>query len=570
MRVFLTLALTLLAAGFAEAAEVRTWTSSDGKFQIEGEFVEIFGSRVRIRRTNGQLLEIEILKLSLADQQYAAKAKFGEKPAPNPPENPPAVPAAPAGEKPKFLTEPAFAEVVRELRNHRADKARAALANVEAPDGFMMTEATRAAGAVDIWWRQVLAGAQKLQVGDDFDIGGERAAIVQVDGNTIVARYEARNYKFDLGEPESVPANLASFAAKQAPPPLGSGLQRQLASVELFGLGGALDAARWKRAAVASGARPMPAELPAIGGIGVERPELPGGKKLPVPTAEARDKARAEVRELMKKDIDAARTPLQRFEVAKKFLEMANESFPKDGPSSFGLVTEAAELTVGSGNVEGTLELVDWLTGRFEIADPLAVRAKYYLRAVKILPAGPDLAIAAAREGDQMCDAALQAGQYPLADELCNAALNAARSSRQKDLIQQLTDKKKLVGDSQAAEGALVSVRQVLAAKPDDPDANLKIGLHAALFKRDWAVGLPHLAKGSDAEIAAAAKLDLAEPTEGAKRLEAADAWWNLSEGATYKDRAAALQERARHWYRLALPDLAGIAKLKAEKRLGN
>jgi len=568
MRLILSLGIVLLFAVLAAAAEVRTWTSSDGKFKVEGAFVAIKGDKVRLRRPDGQLLEIELGRLSRADQAYATQAAIGGNPKPPIPAPMPEPVEIAGGESPKFLSDPVFAEVVKELRAHRADKARAALSTVDSQDMVLQSEAIRAAGAIDLWWKQVLAGAPKLQVGDEIPILGEQAAIVQADAETITVRYQAKNYRFNLTQPETVPYGVANFAAQLAPAPPGNSLKKMLASVASLGLGGQLDAPRWKAAAVGPGPPRDPlVGLPDTGPL-VAQPGVVE-KKLAIPPAEAREKAKTEIRELMKKEIEAAKTPMQRYELARSFVKMANDSFPKEAASSFALVMEACETSAATGNVVGTLELVDWITSHFEVPGALTVRGRFYLKAMKALPPLPNLVEVAAQRGLELCDAALAASQFALADEISTAALSAARISRHKELIQQATDKKKSVVDLQAAEGDLALVRQTLAAKPDDPDANLKIGLYTAITRRDWTAGLPQLAKGADAELAAAAKLDLAAPDIGAKQMETADAWWSLSENPKHKPHATALQERARHWYQLALPNLNGLAKLKAEKRLG-
>ena len=55
---------------FEAAAQEREWTSSSGKFSITGEFVGQQDGIVRIKRSNGKTIPVEIKKLSDKDQEY--------------------------------------------------------------------------------------------------------------------------------------------------------------------------------------------------------------------------------------------------------------------------------------------------------------------------------------------------------------------------------------------------------------------------------------------------------------------------------------------------------------------
>src|SRR5262249_13456290 len=59
----------------------------------------------------------------------------------------------------------------------------------------------------------------------------------------------------------------------------------------------------------------------------------------------------------------------------------------------------------------------------------------------------------------------------------------------------------------------------------------------------------------------------IARPKKSADQLAVADGWWDLAENE--KDPAKLnLQRRAMHWYDQALPDLRGLSRLKATKRI--
>jgi hypothetical protein len=95
----------------------------------------------------------------------------------------------------------------------------------------------------------------------------------------------------------------------------------------------------------------------------------------------------------------------------------------------------------------------------------------------------------------------------------------------------------------------------------------LAVGTYWCLAKGDWSRGLPALARGSDANLKAAAAKELDVPTSPAGQVEVAELWAKLADTnvAGYK---ASLQSHAKEWYQKALPQLSGLEKAKIEKRL--
>ena len=106
-----------------------------------------------------------------------------------------------------------------------------------------------------------------------------------------------------------------------------------------------------------------------------------------------------------------------------------------------------------------------------------------------------------------------------------------------------------------------------LKTNPNDADAHLLLGRCYCLGD-DWKKGLPHLAKGGDAQLRQLAEQDLAAPRESAAQIKLADAWWTLGK-AHQGEEADALLLRAGYWYdRAHATPTSGFNRLKAEKRL--
>lgn len=59
----------------ASADEVRTWSDASGRFKIEAKLVSQKDGKVKLERTDGKTIEIELAKLSEADQKYIKELK---------------------------------------------------------------------------------------------------------------------------------------------------------------------------------------------------------------------------------------------------------------------------------------------------------------------------------------------------------------------------------------------------------------------------------------------------------------------------------------------------------------
>ena len=63
-------ALSLLAVS---SAQERTWTSSDGNYSVQAAFVEFKDGNVSLRKTNGEVIQVPVSRLSVEDQAYVAE-----------------------------------------------------------------------------------------------------------------------------------------------------------------------------------------------------------------------------------------------------------------------------------------------------------------------------------------------------------------------------------------------------------------------------------------------------------------------------------------------------------------
>ena len=66
------IALSFSLIGFAQSAEPRTWTSSEGK-SFEGTLQSASEAAATIRRSDGKVFDVPLDKLSEADQGYVGQ-----------------------------------------------------------------------------------------------------------------------------------------------------------------------------------------------------------------------------------------------------------------------------------------------------------------------------------------------------------------------------------------------------------------------------------------------------------------------------------------------------------------
>ena len=167
----------------------------------------------------------------------------------------------------------------------------------------------------------------------------------------------------------------------------------------------------------------------------------------------------------------------------------------------------------------------------------------------------------------QLADEAVDEDNYGPADRFATIAISAARKTKDAPLIRQATQRNKEIGKLRRRYAAIEKALETLAENPDDGDANLRLGSWYCFTKDDWKKGLPSLAKGSDPLLAELAKRDMAEPKDPKLQTQLANDWWECAKKQSSLVRPA-VWTRAADLYGQALPELAGLEKVRVEKRL--
>lgn len=296
-----------------------------------------------------------------------------------------------------------------------------------------------------------------------------------------------------------------------------------------------------------------------------EHPGLEAQKKVQksVPEAAAVQKAMKVLEEVYREDFAAAKNPGKKRALAGRLLAEALEA--QVPVEQFVLFQAARQLAVQAGDVPLALQAAEAALERFQL-DPLKVKTEVLegLSRTGILASPLEVADAA----EPLIEDAVRQEAFDTAERLCRVALNAARRTRNANLIKRLSVQAREVEQAAKTYQRIQAAQETLRENPKDPAAHLVLGRHLCFSKGRWDQGLPHLAQCADETLRPLAEQDLAGPTEPAQQVSLADGWWARAEQEQDAAAKVQIQSRAAYWYQAALPNLSGLDKIKGEKRL--
>lgn len=288
-------------------------------------------------------------------------------------------------------------------------------------------------------------------------------------------------------------------------------------------------------------------------------------KKTPIPTAAELTAAQVEVTALFADERKAAKTPKARLELAKRILGVVKDTSVK--PLRYSLLQEVRQLALEAKDVSVAMNALETLGAEFEM-DLLAQQ-------VGLLEglAAESLTLAQRSELlSETCDLgyeALDQDQFAAAQSLVALIRSTAAKSATAEAKLEAKEFLAWADGRLKRMDAIEQAEATLATTPDDPMANLTLGLHLCFNRGDQKKGLPMLAKGIDQKLAVAAQIRLENITKGVvSSLEEADAWFDVI-ATVPPEYKADVQKLALEGYEFLANSLAGVDKLKAEKRAG-
>ncbi len=301
---------------------------------------------------------------------------------------------------------------------------------------------------------------------------------------------------------------------------------------------------------------------PALG-QGIFAPQAEEPSKWAPPDEAARQKALKTVEDVFKDEIAAAKTPAQRRGLAAKLLAAAAEA--DAAAERWVLLSLARDMASQAGDLETALRAADATAESFKVEGlPLKVEA---LEAATRSGALADQQKALAEAAVSLAEEALVGDDFETASRLNRLGVAAARKVRDAALIGRAAAQTREVEKASRAFRKVQAALETLKTSPADPEANLAAGRYLCLVKGQWDKGTSMLALGSDAKLKTLAERELRGAADAAAQLALADGWWDLAEQEEGAARQR-LQDHAADWYRRALPQLTGLDKTKAEKRI--
>ena len=149
-----------------------------------------------------------------------------------------------------------------------------------------------------------------------------------------------------------------------------------------------------------------------------------------------------------------------------------------------------------------------------------------------------------AAEAAELIDEAVAADDFETAEAALVVARAAVPKAKSLDLARTVTRAGNRVAALRKDYAAVEKDALTLATRPADPEASLAMGKYLCYHKDDWLKGLPLLAAGSDADLAALAQKDWANPREPKEQADVGLAWWDRAEKETGAVQRACAAER--------------------------
>ena len=287
--------------------------------------------------------------------------------------------------------------------------------------------------------------------------------------------------------------------------------------------------------------------------------------KRPLPDSAGLKQALSLLREVYEQEFSQAKTSAQQSALAHKLLQQANSS-AEVPVEQYAMLKVARDVAIRAGDTQTAMRAVEAMGEEFQL-DGLQIKAQTITKLARTAKSSAQKKALAATAAD-LIDEAVADDDYAVAQQLAHVALTAARTSRDRTLIQRVTACNQQLQKSLKTHAQFEQALATLEEKPVDPEANLAAGKYLCLQKGDWQRGGPMLALGSDEALRAPARRELKKPASADEQVALGDAWWEVAQAKKGSEKHALLS-RAGHWYQRAKSNsLAGLMLVKVNKRL--
>ena len=286
-------------------------------------------------------------------------------------------------------------------------------------------------------------------------------------------------------------------------------------------------------------------------------------KVLAVPSDAEQRAAEQTIHEALRDEFSTATKSDRKPALAGKLIQMAQtESNPATVFVCFRL---ASDLYAESGNPAKAFTTIDQLGERFQIdiADMQLEAVRVASKTMRDPISAGELAKACLDLADDLA----AVGRYDVATTVANLSKTAAQTAKHRHYQSLIVPLTRRLGVIQKESDRLKAFRQALATDSTNAEANMEIGKFQCLTLRNWEVGLPQLAQGSDPVLRQLAEAEQKGTDDPNAQVALGDFWVAQSSKLTPATRPAA-QSRARFWYSRAVSEMSGLEKNVLEKKI--
>ncbi len=287
--------------------------------------------------------------------------------------------------------------------------------------------------------------------------------------------------------------------------------------------------------------------------------------RLAVPSTDQQTAAMKMVRGLYAKELQAAgKQPDKLLDLAAKMFQAGREE-QNDPAAKFALLSLSKESATSASNFALAIKAATETGKTFDV-DTLKLKAGVALAIGRAPLLVSDRALFALQVIG-LSEELVAGERFDLVSQLDDLAHRVAISSEDAALLQSARVSAAEHAAAKSAYAAAVDARAVLKANLSDGPANTTFGRYCCFVQDDWEHGLPWLAAGNDAKLRAAAAGEIANPASADDKFATAEAWWAIAAAEAPAARRH-IQSHAASFYAAATQGLAGVAKLKLDKRL--
>ena len=263
------------------------------------------------------------------------------------------------------------------------------------------------------------------------------------------------------------------------------------------------------------------------------------------------------------------RAPQARQKFAKTLLVVGEED--KHPTVKYVLFSESLRISRELGDYQNAWQAIDKISQHFEV-DELKIRVDL-LKDIGKKNRDPEAAYQLAFMVQPSIDLLVVQDRFASAMKLTQSIESIAKRSGNKPLAREWANSEKNLQMLAKRYAELQPYRATLKTNPNDPGANSKLGWYYFFDKKNSEKGLPLLAKSHHSQLATLAKRELQDRSPEAtvkNKLATADDWWELAKELNDPTAQDRLKNHAILLYSRMTNQLAGIDKVRVQKRINS